>query len=255
MNPVLQRLRQFTESTLGVRVSRTRNVAPFHYLLTLRDWSPGDVILDVGANEGQTVGDLRTLVPAPRIFALEPVRSTFEVLRERTEGMSTVEPVRLALGAEPGTATMHLNEYSEWNSLSPDWTPHTGTETVPVSTIDLFLEEREVEFVHFLKVDTEGHDLEVLRGAVETLTASRVAIVQVEVRFDREGLDLEPFREYLGPLGYRLVGLYDQHRTGAELPASWGRRRVEGYRPEALAYCNAVFVCVGEARHRKQDIG
>lgn len=50
------------------------------------------------------------------------------------------------------------------NSFSQGWAPPTGTETVEMVTVDEVMSEQEIEFVHFLKVDTEGHELEVLKA-------------------------------------------------------------------------------------------
>jgi FkbM family methyltransferase len=242
------------ESAFGVRIHRTRGQirfrtpasARFPDLPTLRAWSPGDVIFDVGANKGQTVHDLRELLPDPTIYSFEPVASTFQVLVDQTRDLANVHPRQLALAAESGRGTMYVGDASVFNSLSQSGSVHTGSETVQVSTVDQVMEEEGVDFIHFLKVDAEGHDLDVLKGAERALAADRVAIIQVEVRFDRGSEDgLAPFRRYLEPLGYYFYGLHDLHRIGAAAPAGWTAEQSAGYQPSVLSYCDAVFVRAG----------
>jgi hypothetical protein len=147
------------------------------------------------------------------------------------------------LGAEPGSGTIYVGDASVLNSLSPAWSIHTASEPVQINIVDKVMEEEGVDFIHFLKVDAEGHDLDVLKGAERALSENRIAIIQVEVRFDRGSDDgLAPFRQYLDPLGYHFYGLHDLHRIGAAAPKGWTSERKQGYRPAVLSYCDAVFV-------------
>lgn len=212
----------------------------------LRRWEPGDVIFDVGANDGRTVLRLRRYFPSPRIIAFEPTSVTFRQMETRTATMPNVQRFQLALGAESGDRTLFTGPRSVMNTFSAEgWQP-AGSELVRVSTIDAMMTELALERIRFLKIDTEGHDLEVLRGATVTLTAGRVDIIQVEAGYrqhPRHQLTLEEVREFLSGLGYSLFGIYNQCRTSTRIQAADGADGAGApWVPNALAYCDALFV-------------
>lgn len=244
------RVKGLVERSLGVTISRTPPVPPNQHadaaLAHLRRWSPSDVFFDVGANDGRTILRLQHQLACPRIYAFEPVSSTYRTLVERTARLSNVRTFNLALGAAPGTGTMYLNDIDALASFSPRWTAAEplGTETVTVTTVDEMLRSEQIDFVHFLKIDTEGFELEVLKGAEQSLRASRIGIVQVEVgvdQMDRPFLPFETARVHMAERGYYLYGLYNQCRTRAAAPRDWPDQ-AGGYPPEVLSYCDALFI-------------
>lgn len=240
------------ERTLGVTISRTAPPPPNkhadHALRQLRAWSSSDVVFDVGANDGRTILRIQEQLASPRIFAFEPVASTYRMLVSRTQHLPNVRAFHCGLGAEARHSPIYLNEIHEMNSLSPRWTAGAvATETVEISTVDRVMAEEGVEFVHFLKIDTEGHELEVLRGAEEALRGSRIGIVQVEVgvgQVDKSFLSLEDARRHLAARGYLLYGIYNQCLTRARTPAAWTADAGPGapFKAEVLSYCDAVFL-------------
>ena len=122
-------------------------------------------ILDVGANEGQMALPFARAFPEARVFAFEPVPSTFSVLRARTSGVPLIRCFDVALGAYDGEATIRLAERSGHNSLlNVVAEPGPDTVTFPVIRGDAWASANEVEHVDVLKLDTEGYDLEVLDG-------------------------------------------------------------------------------------------
>jgi FkbM family methyltransferase len=88
------------------------------------------------------------------------------------------------------------------------------TEKVQVATLDDFAAEFLVDDrIDLLKIDAEGFDLEVLRGAEQLLSAGRILFVLVETGFhpgdDRHPL-FDAIRDFLAPYDFRLFGIYDQ---------------------------------------------
>jgi FkbM family methyltransferase len=236
------RVKSLVEKTFDVRISRAvPNQWSDAAVRNLRAWSSQDVVFDVGANDGRTILRIQDLLHRPRIFAFEPVSTTYRTLVERTRDLDHVRCFQMALGAKPGRETIYLNEIAAMNSFSPDWAPVTGTEEVAVSTVDAVAAEHGIAFIHFLKIDTEGYELQVLEGARQMLSASRIGIVQVEAGFDQmraKGFaTLEEIRRHLAPLGYYLYGIYNQCRTKAHPAVALG-----GYDAEVLVYCDALFI-------------
>ena len=243
MRSLRGRSKALIEQVLGVKIYRHPPGKYFYpELRRLRSWSSDDVVFDVGANDGRSILRLQQHLPPHRTFAFEPVSSTFQTLVQQTKHLDAVRCFQLALGAKTGHETMYLSELAVMNSFSSEWSEPVGTETVEVATVDQVMAEQGVEFIDFLKIDTEGHDLEVLKGAEAALADSRIAIIQAEIRFDKPGLDLEAFRRYLTPMGYHLHGVYTQARSRARPPAAWPAEKAAGFKSRVLAYCDAVFI-------------
>ncbi len=126
------------------------------------------------------------------------------------------------MGAKPGREKIFLHEITAMNSFLPEWATVTGTETVEVATVDGVIAQHGIDLIHFLKIDTEGYELEVLAGAHGALQSSRVALIQVEVGFDqmkyKRFATLDDIKRHLAPTGYILYGVYKQCRAKACSP-------------------------------------
>jgi len=253
LRTAVRRLRRELPSAWGGGHSYDRRA--FEAIRALRTWKPGDLVFDVGANDGRTIKRLHQFLPAPRIVALEPVSATFERLCAETRGLPRLQRLKLALGAEAGQRTIYLHASPALKSFDPAWRGHgpalgalacasgAGAETVQVETLDRLLQALGREHIHLLKIDVEGHDLEVLHGAQATLDQGGVDILMVEAGFDAPGRrqpPLEDFQSFLRPYGYFLYGVYNQCR--AKLSARIGCERAPGADPNILIYCDAVFV-------------
>lgn len=172
------------------------------------------VILDVGANVGQSAAEFAAAFPQAEIHCFEPVAGTFAELSARFEGQELVHCSCCALGAERGEATIAVHRGSTLSALMtgpvPDGVP---TEQVEISTVDAVCAERGIAHVDILKVDTEGHDLDVLFGAQGMLERKTVALVTVEAGMNPENglhVPFETLKAHLESVGYRLFGIYEQ---------------------------------------------
>jgi FkbM family methyltransferase len=138
---------------------------------------PGAVVFDVGANIGayallfaQWVG------PRGRVFAFEPSppsRTGLERHLQLNDVEDRVEIVPAAVCDRSGHATFHLDRFGGMSGLhtSPDLAPTALN--VETTTLDRFCEERGVK-PDVVKIDVEGAELEVLRGARSTLSSPDV---------------------------------------------------------------------------------
>lgn len=136
--------------------------------------SPGQVMIDVGANYGVfSLAASRLVGSGGRVIAFEPAQSTFSVFERNLalNGVSNVRALRLALSELPGKLRLYHNIDATRNSLaaSPDANDY---EEVEVRTLDEVARENGINQIGFLKIDVEGADELVCRGAVQTLQAS-----------------------------------------------------------------------------------
>lgn len=148
------------------------------------------VVFDVGANVGdwtqQFLQELRTNPPPPRLalYAFEPVPTTMQVLKQNLPSdLPGLFLEDLALSGASGIAHIHVTDHSGINSLH-SMDGHV-TREVPIRTITAsdFITERGLAHVHLMKCDTEGHDMEVMRGALPLLREGRISILQFEYNY------------------------------------------------------------------------
>lgn len=134
-------------------------------------------LIHVGAWDGREYLDW----PSDRkLLLFEPQAEAFDLLCANLGDRLNVDLRMLAVGAEPGTAEMHTVSPSHSSSLLEPGDPRmaTGaTEAVLVTTLDAALDGSE-EY-ETLRIDTQGYELEVLRGAVETLASLKRIEVEI----------------------------------------------------------------------------
>ncbi|MGH3274077.1 MAG: FkbM family methyltransferase [Streptosporangiaceae bacterium] len=178
--------------------------------------SPGQDIhvVDVGANVGRWS---RMMLAAARqagrlddldLHSFEPSSYTFSCLAQALVGQSVVLN-HCALGDQPGFATLHVVAPGAGrNSLHRLAGAASCDETEQVSTVTLdeYASRAGLAHLALVKIDTEGHDLVVLRGARTLLAEQRIHVVQFEYNYrwvDARCFLRDAF-ELFGPYGYRL---------------------------------------------------
>jgi FkbM family methyltransferase len=206
----------------GLDLRRRRNV-PFGI-----DWTadlayylsgPLKTAFDIGANVGQTARRLAAQFPDAKIHSFEPLPDTYRQLEQNTAGMN-VRCVNAAAGDTTGPAAFGLGGDSGRNGFQA---AH-GSVTVNVVTLDDYAAEQSLSQIGLLKIDTEGHESAVLRGARGLLEAGRVDNVLCECEFvrrpDEPHGDFMEIAGMLLPLGYQVVSFY----TGGvdDLGWRWG---------------------------------
>lgn len=145
-------------------------------------------VFDVGANRGQFVGIVRTGLAGTdyRVHAFEPSGDAFRALAEAVAGDPRVTANPFGLGRERGVFDLFSDAPgSGLASLSRRRLDHFGIdhsrrESVRIETLDDYCREREVGEIDLLKIDVEGHELDVLRGGEGTLRDRKVRLVSFE---------------------------------------------------------------------------
>lgn len=174
-------------------------------------------LLDIGAHHGHTAIKYVERFPGCRIFAFEPVSANFNRLKNAVSHLPAITPVRSAVGDKRGKADIGLHPVnSEAHSLVRK--PGTETECIEVTTIDDFCADRGIQ-PDFIKIDTEGFELEVLAGADLTLGSSpALKAILVEATLsatNKRHIQLSELSEAMP--GFGLAAIYDQcqwHTTG-----------------------------------------
>ena len=172
------------------------------------------VFFDVGANQGQTINKMSNHYPGAKIYAFEPSKNCFEFLKTIFKNNS-VSLHNLAIGSSSGE--LEFNEYS-WSALNSLLKRAYGsakileTYLVEVATIDEFCKNNAISHINLLKTDTEGYELNVLKGASEMMKQNRIQFVFVEIFFNENYVGQSSFGDiynFLLENRFELVRFYD----------------------------------------------
>ena len=228
----IKRLVESITGSMGYAVIpswRLQHYAIVQHLKSLFDMLKVDCVLDVGANKGQYRDFLRIGVGyRGTIISFEPIAENVRVLTERAAADDRWTIFALALGEEDRAAKINVTAATEFSSfLRPDSTavPEVAglslvqrTETVQVRRLDSIFDElvaaHGVKNV-FLKMDTQGSDLDILQGA--RLSLERTGGLQSEVSvipiYDGITNYLESIA-VMQDLGFHITGMFPVRRDG-----------------------------------------
>lgn len=184
-----------------------------------------DLVIDVGARHGEFSGELRDYGYRGWIASFEPVGENFRIISEKRRGDDRWKGFNMALGSEPAqldinvTAGSAMSSFRQPNDYARDQFTEdsviTRTETVEVRTLAGMLDELEKLVPQariYLKLDTQGFDLEVLKGAEPVL--DRVHALQSEVSIKPIYDNMPAYAEAIAAYqahGFELAGLYPVH--------------------------------------------
>lgn len=201
------------------------------------------ICLDIGANIG-VYSELLLRHTSAAVWSFEPLPAC----QDRLERMASTHPGRMhvarsAVGDNVGTAdlhyghptTSHASLSGAVNAIDYVGMGNTKTLQVDVVTLDSLAASQSLGEVDFIKIDVEGYELEVIRGAGEAIRQWRPAAIQMEWNLH------QLIRKHTL---YEIAGLLPGYRPYQLLPR--GMRQVDASRPESNTYCYSNFVFMRE---------
>ena len=175
---------------------------------------PGDLAIDAGANIGYTTSILGVRVgPNGRVHSFEPHPQVFESLKKNVEMWKRDRRCgsfllhEAALGKETGKALLHTNDWyrtnrgTAWSSEKMETGPGLQVCEVPIRNLDSVLGMDET--IGILKMDVQGHELDVLQGMSGLLQRRAVR----DIVFEEERAFPALTHKYLKSYGYSILGL------------------------------------------------
>jgi len=191
-------------------------------------------IFDVGANIGQSAREFALYCPDAKVHCFEPIGKTFTQLNKNTEKFANVHCYKIALSATNGDRLMHsvgkssknfLLSAEEENGKEKEVLPNgeelssddkqKNLETVESMTLEQFCHQNDIPHISYLKVDTEGADLEVIQGAEGMISRGQIDIIEVESGMhpnNKYHVPMESFKSFLEARQYYVFGIYEQTR-------------------------------------------
>lgn len=170
----------------------------------------GDVAIDVGANFGEwSLQMARAVGKSGKVYAFEPSPNVANALRKTLEvnGQSHAMVIEAAVGNHVGDTPFTLNTtHSGKSAITVFDTADTLQEIiVPMLSLDDFVHQQNVTSLALLKIDVEGHEADVLEGALAVLQEFKPAIV-LETNIEPDQ-DREKLRDILENQAYNLAGV------------------------------------------------
>jgi len=203
---------------IGYKISKNSKVLLLNddpFIAVKEELGKNDIVFfDIGANQGQTINKMNNHYPDAKIYAFEPSKNCFNFLKENFEN-TNLSFHNLALGSNCGN--LEFNEYS-WSALNSFLKRAYGsakileTYLVEVTTIDEFCKNNLISYINLLKTDTEGYELNVLKGASLMMEQNRIQFVYVEIFFNENYVGQSSFGDiynFLLENRFELVRFYD----------------------------------------------
>jgi FkbM family methyltransferase len=187
-----QRLKHFLTGSEWVR-REEKGLANFAQFVRTRNifaQKDIDLLLDVGANCGQFAAEIRSFYKG-EILSFEPVSAAFNQLQQCASGDSNWKCFKLALGSKTETGSIRVAQGTHLSSFfrqAPycqrfgDEARKVGEEQVPIRRLDEFLHDAVPDLQQrriYLKIDTQGFDVEVIKGLGELIR--NISALQSEV--------------------------------------------------------------------------
>lgn len=146
------------------------------------------VIFDVGANIGQFLGLTQSCLKSNNyhVHCFEPGKTTFGQLTNNVESNSNISLNNFGLGKEKGEFELFYdNPGSGLASLTQRKLDYhnidfSQSETVKIETLDAYCQENSIDEIDLLKIDTEGHEFDVLSGAAAMFEKKAIKVVTIE---------------------------------------------------------------------------
>ncbi|HLF51227.1 FkbM family methyltransferase [Flavobacterium sp.] len=177
------------------------------------------MIFDIGANQGQTIEKIKSIFPESNLHSFEPSKRSFKILKEQFGQVKKIVLNNQAVGSEKGS--LEFNEYS-WSHIS-SFLRRAFTQSeiidnylVDIITVDAYCEENNIYNINLLKTDTEGYELNVLKGASKMLDENKIQFIFVEIFFYENYIGQSSFGDiynYLSEKGFNMVRFYDVEYT------------------------------------------
>lgn len=151
------------------------------------------LVIDVGANIGQFARSISLFYPNSKILSFEPDPSIFSILKRNTKNMLDIKTSCIGLGDTNKTLTFYRNNLSVMSSFVPSSKDSGYSDAnsinLNITTLDSLLkEEKEIDL---LKIDVEGFELEVIKGALSVLSKTKYLLIEVGLGRDSANNNLQ----------------------------------------------------------------
>ena len=186
------------------------------------------IILDVGANQGQSIERFKKIFQNPIIHAFEPIKFEFDILKDKYSNDKNVILNNYAIGDKNEIKDFYITAQtgnSSFNKLKPntDWLKKRSQQfnttldnftkekqRIEIRTLDDYCMKNNLDDIDLLKIDTQGYEDKVLEGCRLNFQKNIIGIIESEIMLDNVYEKYFTFSDYekiLIPNNFRLVGI------------------------------------------------
>lgn len=176
------------------------------------------VIFDIGANTGQTLEAFKYNFPDSSIYSFEPGPETYFELKRSHDKKSNVHLENMAVASTSGQRDFLENKSPEMSSFleynQDDWGGYRRTIKVNAVSVDDYCIKNNIKKIDLLKVDTQGYELEVFKGAIKMMKQNNIQLLYFEFIFSEMYKDIPSFGDVFNFLiqnNFKIVRFYDSH--------------------------------------------
>ncbi|MCP4709473.1 MAG: FkbM family methyltransferase [Planctomycetes bacterium] len=181
-------------------------------------------IIDVGAAKGQWTRECIEVWPGANYFLIEPRAENSDRLKQLGDEHRQVKYWIGGLGAMPGSMDLYVHdEQSSFFKSEFSATANRCQKKVEIRTLDSFLEAGEIVSPDLIKLDVQGYEIEVLKGAEKCLENAEFLLIEVLYREIYESGPLaHEVISWVGARGFRILDIcsYTQRPLDGELAQS-----------------------------------
>jgi FkbM family methyltransferase len=174
---------------------------------------PLRTIFDVGGNFGQSALRFSRAFPVARIFTFEPVPESFRKLEANIAGRRSITAFQHGFGDVAGSFQIQIQPNPGGNTLIGPCSS-MGAVEIRLETLDSFVADHGIAQIDLLKIDVEGFELEVLKGASATLDRGAVRYIYAECVFAPDTIeshtDFFEMHRLLSQRGFSFVACYTE---------------------------------------------
>lgn len=186
---------------------------------------PSDIFVDIGGNEAYFSVIASSLVENGKVYCIEPQSRLSNIIREniKINNSAAIKVYRLAISDQAGEVDLFLRPSTNTgaSSLFRYWKIGTVKETVPTITLEQFFAENSLTRVRLMKVDCEGAESLVFRGAKSIIEQKLIEFIALEYHPHICGNDnCNTIHQLLCNNGYILTKVNGQciyHLPGSEI--------------------------------------
>lgn len=183
------------------------------------------IIIDVGANDGWFAKIVFRFSPLTNVISFEPLKSMIPYLIDLKRNHPNYIYENLALGENISEIQMNefnttglsslkqLNSEYSYNQIEFD-SSIKSQYIVEVSTLDFYVNSKNIKDKICLKIDTQGFELEVLKGSINLLTKNQIEVIIIELMLIEKYKNASLYDEilnFLHPFGYRLFDIHTSY--------------------------------------------
>ena len=221
----MKKITNYLLNKIGYNISKIRPYN-FNHIFKKFEKKDNNVIVDVGANRGQSIENFLSIYKNYEIHCFEPLNNLYEELTKKYGQNKNIHLNNYALGEENKDGKFfkyHNDVNSSFNRPINDskWEKKKKKILnkeklieqelkVKILKLDEYFKINNLKFINLLKIDTQGYEDKVLSGSNEILTSNKINFIQVEFIMGNQyenRLNIIDYENYLIKNNFRLYGI------------------------------------------------